>query len=190
MKHGEQHTFTIIDDRILRERRDKSNTILRLLAACTVRAVLACSTHFYEYPLFVATEHTASLYACAKDCLMRRIASVSRLFHTRRRSTCWNALQSSGVAFRILTAHLRKLATVALPWALAPFGRFGSGVRQIATGGADRSAHGRRHGRSDALRGLPRRFRRPVRHPAGCVGVVRQRIRRVPSQAAVRCSSA
>ena len=84
--------------------------------------------------LFVATEHTASLYACAKDCLMRRIASVSRLFHTRRRSTCWNALQSSGVAFRILTAHLRKLATVALPWALAPFGRFGLGVRQTATG--------------------------------------------------------
>lgn len=50
MKHGKQHTFTIVDDRILRERRDKSNTILRLLAACALRALQACPTHFYEYP--------------------------------------------------------------------------------------------------------------------------------------------
>lgn len=52
MKHGKQHTFTIVDDRILRERRDKSNTILRLLAACALRALQACPTHFYEYPFF------------------------------------------------------------------------------------------------------------------------------------------
>lgn len=52
MKHGKQHTFTIVDDRILRERRDKSNTILRLLAACALRALQACPTHFYEYPNF------------------------------------------------------------------------------------------------------------------------------------------
>jgi hypothetical protein len=30
MKHGEQHTFTIVYNRILRERREESNTILRL----------------------------------------------------------------------------------------------------------------------------------------------------------------
>ena len=51
MKHGKQHTFTIIDDRILHEQRYKSNTILRLFAACALRALQACPTHFYEYPI-------------------------------------------------------------------------------------------------------------------------------------------
>src|SRR6218665_1591215 len=50
MKHGEQHTFTIVDNDILRKRQDMSHTVLRLWAACALRLSPACPTRFCEYP--------------------------------------------------------------------------------------------------------------------------------------------
>jgi len=50
MKHGEQHTFTIVDNRILRERREKSNTILRMWQSMRNTRQRRFPTHFYEYP--------------------------------------------------------------------------------------------------------------------------------------------
>lgn len=79
----------------------------------------------HHYFLFAAPEHIAPLYVSAKDCLMCQINSVYCFFHNCRHSTCWNALQSLTVAYRILLADLWKLATVAFPWAFASFCRFG-----------------------------------------------------------------
>jgi hypothetical protein len=51
MKHGEPHTFMIVDNRILRQREDKSDTVLRLPAIRALYPLRTCPTPFCEYPL-------------------------------------------------------------------------------------------------------------------------------------------
>lgn len=53
MEHGKPHTFTIVDDFILRKQIKESNTLLRLSCLVQRDSEARSPTRFYEYPKFL-----------------------------------------------------------------------------------------------------------------------------------------